>query len=188
MCAGFQRTFHFSRSPRASCSASLGQRMRPTRCGSARRKQYRGPSSRSISASAGSFAKYGLDVEIFDLAGDAKVQQALAADSIDIGLGSGPGLAFVPKGGASMGVAAFAGAPRNISVIVLNNSPIKSVADSKGKLVSVSTVGSLSDSLRANQPRRGLGAGRHPHRGARRHRYEHRGTQGRAARRRQPCD
>ena len=95
----------------------------------------------------GIFAKYGLDVEIFNLAGDAKVQQALAADSIDIGLGSGPGLAFVPKGGASMGVAAFAGAPRNISVIVLNNSPIKSVADLKGKLVSVSTVGSLSDWL-----------------------------------------
>src|ERR1700733_1893215 len=65
----------------------------------------------------GIFAKYGLDVEIFNLAGDAKVQQALAADSIDIGLGGGRGAAFVPKGGASMGVAAFAGAPRNISVI-----------------------------------------------------------------------
>ena len=95
----------------------------------------------------GIFAKYGITIDEVDLAGDAKVQQALAADSIDIGLGSGPGLAFVAKGAPSIGVAAFAGPPRNISLTVLEDSPIKSVADMKGKLVSVSTVGSLSDWL-----------------------------------------
>jgi NitT/TauT family transport system substrate-binding protein len=95
----------------------------------------------------GIFARYGIDVEEVDLGGDAKVQQALAADSIDIGLGSGPGLAFVAKGAPSIGVAAFAGAPRNISLIVLEDSPIKTAGDMKDKLVSVSTVGSLSDWL-----------------------------------------
>ena len=48
------------------------------------------------------FAKQGLDVDSADLGGDAKVQQALASGSIDIGLGSGPGLAFVAKGSGSI--------------------------------------------------------------------------------------
>src|SRR6185312_12656552 len=46
----------------------------------------------------GLFKKHGIDLEIASFGGDAKVQQAMAADSIDIGLGSGPGLAFVVKG------------------------------------------------------------------------------------------
>src|ERR1700744_5615111 len=46
----------------------------------------------------GIFAKYGIDVDVTALAGDAKVQQALAADSIQFGLGSGPSMAFVAKG------------------------------------------------------------------------------------------
>lgn len=95
----------------------------------------------------GFFAKQDLDVDSADLGGDAKVQQALAAGSIDIGLGSGPGMAFSAKGGASIGVAAFAGPPRNISAIVLADSPIKTVAGLKGKMIAVSSVGSLSDWL-----------------------------------------
>lgn len=101
----------------------------------------------NVGLTQGLFAKYGLDVEMIDLAGDAKVQQAFAANSIDIGLGSGPGLAFVAKGSPAIGVAAFAGAPRNISATVLIDSPITSVDQLKGKLVSASTVGSLSDWL-----------------------------------------
>ncbi len=46
----------------------------------------------------GIFAKYGIDVDISALGGDAKVQQALAAKSVDFGLGSGPSMAFVAKG------------------------------------------------------------------------------------------
>ena len=95
----------------------------------------------------GIFARYGLDVQIVDLAGDAKVQQALASDSIDVGLGSGPGMAFLAKGSPAMAVAAFGGAPRGVSTMVLADSPIKSVADLKGKLVSVSTKGSLTEWL-----------------------------------------
>jgi NitT/TauT family transport system substrate-binding protein len=100
-----------------------------------------------IGIAQGFFAKQGLDIDSADLGGDAKVQQALAANSIDIGLGSGPGLAFVAKGSPAIGVAAFAGPPRNISAIVLEDSPIKTIADLKGKLIAVSSVGSLSDWL-----------------------------------------
>ncbi len=100
-----------------------------------------------IGVAQGFFAKQGLDIQISSLGGDAKVQQALAAGSIDIGLGSGPGMAFVAKGSPAIGVAAFAGAPRNISAIVRADSPIKTVSGLKGKVIAVSTVGSLSDWL-----------------------------------------
>ena len=100
-----------------------------------------------VSIAQGFFEREGLAVESADLGGDAKVQQALAAGSVDFGLGSGPGLAFAAKGGASIGVAAFAGPPRNIGAIVLADSPIKTVAGLKGKLIAVSSVGSLSDWL-----------------------------------------
>jgi ABC-type nitrate/sulfonate/bicarbonate transport system substrate-binding protein len=100
-----------------------------------------------VGIAQGLFAKQGLDVDVADLGGDAKVQQAFAAGSIDIGLGSGPGMAFLAKGSPAIGVAAFAGPPRNIAAIVLADSPIKTIADLQGKIVAVSTVGSLSDWL-----------------------------------------
>jgi NitT/TauT family transport system substrate-binding protein len=100
-----------------------------------------------VGVAEGLFAKEGLDLEISSLGGDAKVQQALAAGSIDFGLGSGPGLAFAAKGAPAIGVVAFAGPPRNISAIVLADSPIKTISDLRGKLMAVSTVGSLSDWL-----------------------------------------
>jgi ABC-type nitrate/sulfonate/bicarbonate transport system substrate-binding protein len=100
-----------------------------------------------IGVDEGIFARYGITAEIVGLSGDAKVQQALAADSIDFGLGSGPGMAFTVKGSPAIAVAAFAGPPRNISAIVLADSPVKTVADLKGKMIGVSTVGSLTDWL-----------------------------------------
>jgi ABC-type nitrate/sulfonate/bicarbonate transport system substrate-binding protein len=100
-----------------------------------------------VGVEQGLFAKQGLDIESADLAGDAKVQQALAAGSIDFGLGSGPGMAFSAKGSPAIAVAAFAGPPRNISAIVLHSSAIDKIADLKGKLIAVSTTGSLSDWL-----------------------------------------
>ncbi len=95
----------------------------------------------------GIFAKYGIEVEIANFGGDAKLQQALAADSMDLGLGSGPSMAFAVKGAPVIAVAAFAGAPRNIGVVVAADSPIKKVADLKGKLMAISTAGSLTEWL-----------------------------------------
>jgi NitT/TauT family transport system substrate-binding protein len=100
-----------------------------------------------VGMAQGLFAGQGLDIEVADLGGDAKIQQALVAGSIDIGLGSGPGMAFLAKGSPAIAVAAFAGPPRNIAAIVLADSPIRTVADLKGKVIAVSTVGSLSDWL-----------------------------------------
>src|SRR5262249_14585804 len=100
-----------------------------------------------IGVEQGLFAKQGLEVESADLAGDAKVQQALAAGSIDFGLGSGPGMAFSVKGSPAIAVAALPCPPRNISAIVLHNSAVDRIADLKGKLIAVSTSGSLSDWL-----------------------------------------
>src|SRR4051812_21273984 len=100
-----------------------------------------------IGVEHGFFAKQGIEIEVADLAGDAKLQQGLAAGSVDFGLGSGPGMAFAAKGSPAIAVAAFAGPPRNIAAIVLRDSNIEKVADLKGKIIAVSTTGSLSDWL-----------------------------------------
>ena len=98
-------------------------------------------------AANGMFAKYGLDLEITAFTGDAKMQQAFVAESIDVGLGSGPAMAFELKGAPTVAIAAFAGEPRTISLAVIPDSPIKTAADLKGKLVAISTTGSLTEWL-----------------------------------------
>jgi ABC-type nitrate/sulfonate/bicarbonate transport system substrate-binding protein len=91
------------------------------------------------------FSKQGVELEVSGFAGDAKLQQAITADSVDIGIGSGPGMAFMAKGVPAKAVFAMAGAPRNIAVMVGYNTPIKTVDDLKGKKIGVTTVGSLTD-------------------------------------------
>jgi NitT/TauT family transport system substrate-binding protein len=73
------------------------------------------------------------------------MQQGLASDSIDVGIGSGPGMAFMVKGVPAKAVAAMAGVPRNMAVMVGYNSSAKTVDDLKGKKLGVTTVGSLTD-------------------------------------------
>ena len=91
----------------------------------------------------GFFKKNGLDIEETSFTGDAKMQQAMAADSLDIALGSGPAMAFIAKGSPVKAVAAMAGPPLLLTIVVLPDGP-KTPADLKGKKVSVSTVGSLT--------------------------------------------
>lgn len=100
-----------------------------------------------IGQKEGIFAKYGIHLDIISFRGDAKMQEGLASDSIDVGLGGGPAMAFAVKGSPVLAVAAFGGAPRDLAVLVKANSPIKTVADLRGKLIAVSTVGSLTDWL-----------------------------------------
>jgi ABC-type nitrate/sulfonate/bicarbonate transport system substrate-binding protein len=100
-----------------------------------------------VGVKEGIFAKYGLDVDITSFEGDAKLQQGLASGSIDFGVGSGPALAFVAKGAPVIGVAAFAGAPRNISIVLGAKSSITKVSELKGKIIGVTTAGSLTDWL-----------------------------------------
>lgn len=91
----------------------------------------------------GFFKQNGLDIQEISFAGDAKMQQAMASDSLDIALGSGPAMAFIAKGAPVKAVAAMAGPPLLLTLVVLPDGP-KTIADLKGKKVSVSTVGSLT--------------------------------------------
>ncbi|HEX4192128.1 MAG TPA: ABC transporter substrate-binding protein [Stellaceae bacterium] len=95
----------------------------------------------------GFFKKYGVDVEESGFAGDAKLQQAIAADAVDVGIGSGPALAFVAKGNPERGIAAMANQPLLLDLSVQQDGPLKSTADLKDKTISVSTAGSLTEWL-----------------------------------------
>jgi len=97
-----------------------------------------------IGVRKGFFQKYGLEIESIAFAGDARMQQAMASDSLDSALGSGPAMAFIVKGSPIKGIAAMAGPPLLLTLIVRNDDTVKTVADLKGKRVSVSTVGSLT--------------------------------------------
>src|SRR5262249_26084153 len=74
-----------------------------------------------VGAQTGIFKKHGIDVEISSFGGDARVQQAMTADGIDVGLGSGPGLAFVVKGSPVKGIAAMADPPLTFALVVRND-------------------------------------------------------------------
>jgi len=93
------------------------------------------------------FEQEGLDIAVSSFRGDAQLQQALAAGSLDVGLGSGPGLGFRVKGAPSIGVAAMYGAPSNLALLVPAKSPVRTVADLKGKRIGVTTAGSLTEWL-----------------------------------------
>jgi len=93
------------------------------------------------------YEQEGIDLQVLSFAGDARIQQALTADGIDVAVGSGPGLGFRAKGVPAIGVAAMYGPPTNLCLTVAANSPIKTVADLKGKHIGVTTAGSLTDWL-----------------------------------------
>jgi NitT/TauT family transport system substrate-binding protein len=97
-----------------------------------------------IGKEKGIWAKYNLDVESIGFGGDARLQQAMAANSIDFSLGSGPGMGFLAKGVPALTVAAMANEPLAMGLTIGKNSPIKSDDDLKGTTVSVSTGGSLT--------------------------------------------
>ena len=97
-----------------------------------------------VGIEAGIFKAHGIDVQVTDFGGGPRVQQALAADSIDIAIGSGPELALEVKGAPEIAVAAMADAPYSVLLAVLKDSPVKTAADLKGKTVSVSSKGSLT--------------------------------------------
>ena len=97
-----------------------------------------------VGVEAGIFKKHGLDVEISNFGGDAKLLQALSADAIDIAMGGGPTFAFIVKGAPMLAVGALADAPGTIMLVVAKDGPVKTEDDLKGRTVSVSTTGSLT--------------------------------------------
>jgi NitT/TauT family transport system substrate-binding protein len=98
-----------------------------------------------VGLAAGIFRKYGLEIDKHVFNGSAQMHQGIAAGAIDIGLGAGPELAFLAKGAPEIAVAAMADEPADLAVAVLKDGPIKTVADLKGRRVSMSTKGSLTE-------------------------------------------
>ena len=93
----------------------------------------------------GIFAKNDIEVQRLDLGGGAKLHQAVTAGAVDVALGGGTDLQFLVKGSPEKAVAMMGTAPANLAIIVTPNSPIKTLADLKGKKIGVSTVGSLTN-------------------------------------------
>jgi sulfonate transport system substrate-binding protein len=99
----------------------------------------------NVGVETGTFAAQGVDVEIVNLASDAKLQQALVSSSVDIGVIGGPTMAQSVRGSPVLAVAAFAAEPRNMAIITVTDSPIRKVADLKGKLLGVPGTASLTE-------------------------------------------
>ena len=93
----------------------------------------------------GIFKKHGLDLKIIDFGGGSKMAQAMAAGAIDIGDGAGTEMAFVAKGAPMIAVCESTAPAPFLGVGVPWDSPIKSLAELKGKIIGVSNAGSFSD-------------------------------------------
>jgi NitT/TauT family transport system substrate-binding protein len=92
----------------------------------------------------GFFAKYGVDVEIVPFQGGSRLQQGMIAGEIDLATTSGTEMAFTAKGVPDIAVAATAGPPLFLCVIVPYDSPAKGPDDLKGKKIAVTTDGSFT--------------------------------------------
>jgi ABC-type nitrate/sulfonate/bicarbonate transport system substrate-binding protein len=93
----------------------------------------------------GMFKKHGLDLTIVDFTGGSKMTQAMAAGSIDIGVGAGTEMALVAKGAPMTAICETAGPPSFLSIGAPWDSPIRSLEQLKGKRIGASTAGSLTD-------------------------------------------
>jgi NitT/TauT family transport system substrate-binding protein len=111
-----------------------------------------------VGTDAGIWKSLNLDVDGIAFKGDAQVQEGLTAGSIDIGLGSGPAMAYRSKGVPAIAVAVMAGRPLDMALVVAKGSDIKTLAGLKGKRIGVTTAGSLTDWL-ARQVSTGQGWG-----------------------------
>jgi NitT/TauT family transport system substrate-binding protein len=97
-----------------------------------------------IGIDTGIFRRNGVEIEASQLDGSGKIHQAMAAESIDIALGAGSDMAFVFKGSPELAVAALAGPPLEMTLVVRPDEPINTAADLKGKIIGVSAAASLT--------------------------------------------
>src|SRR5262249_41802286 len=58
-----------------------------------------------VGVAIGAFKQQGLEVEVTTFSGAPKMQQGLASDSVDIGIGGGTDMAFVAKGAPVLAIA-----------------------------------------------------------------------------------
>ena len=93
-----------------------------------------------VGIASGVFKQHGFEIEAVTFSGAAKLQLALTSNDIDLGLSTGQDLGFIAKGLPAMTIAATSNAPVETVMLVGYNSPIKTVADLKGKKVAVSNI------------------------------------------------
>ena len=98
----------------------------------------------NVGIEKGIFKKHGLDVEAVDFGGAPRLAQGLISNAVDMGLGSGPDMANIVKGATIKAVGASAGAPMELTITVGTKSNISTVAELKGRGISVSQIGSLT--------------------------------------------
>jgi NitT/TauT family transport system substrate-binding protein len=98
----------------------------------------------NVGIEKGMFKKHGIDVEAVDFGGAPRLAQGLISNAVDMGLGSGPDMANIVKGATIKAVGASAGAPMELTITVGTKSNINTVADLKGRGISVSQKGSLT--------------------------------------------
>jgi len=100
-----------------------------------------------IGMEAGLFRKEGLDIEAVIFTGGAKVAQAMAAGSIDISLSGGPDMAFVAKGAPEIAIASISSSPAFMGISVGTQSTARTLDDLRGKMIAVTSPGSLTNWL-----------------------------------------
>lgn len=98
---------------------------------------------------AGIFAKHGLVLDILYTAGGGETQQAVLSRSVDIGCAAGTlgVLGAAQKGAPLRIISAETTGAGELYWYVPANSPLKTVADLKGKTVGYSTNGSSTDTV-----------------------------------------
>jgi ABC-type nitrate/sulfonate/bicarbonate transport system substrate-binding protein len=107
-----------------------------------------------IGVEKGIWGRHGLELEVSIFAGDAKLQQALVANSVDLGLGSGPAMGFLAKGVPAKAVGVIANQPLSMGIVVGPSSSIAAPGDLKGTKIGISTEGSLTQWLARELSRR----------------------------------
>jgi NitT/TauT family transport system substrate-binding protein len=95
----------------------------------------------------GIFKQHGLDIKIADFTGGSKLSQAIAAGSIDIGLGAGTEMALAAKGAPELAICNIMSPIVIIGIAVPWDSPIRTIDQLKGKKIGISSSGSLTDWL-----------------------------------------
>jgi NitT/TauT family transport system substrate-binding protein len=94
----------------------------------------------------GYFKKNGVAVEITSYRGGSAAQEALAAGQADMIISAPAGAALAIKKGVKQKiVGVLTTAPTGFHIVVLADSPIKSVKDLEGKNVAVTSAGSLTE-------------------------------------------
>jgi NitT/TauT family transport system substrate-binding protein len=100
-----------------------------------------------VGVKKGFFAKHGLNLRVSNFGGGGKLHQAMAAGSIDIGVGAGPEMALIAKGSPELAICEGFPSVRFIGIAVPEDSPIRDVAELNGKKIGVSSSGSLTSWL-----------------------------------------